>query len=61
MLGVTFLGLVFTPLFYTLVRGLVDRRAQRPVEKPVVIPDDIQPINTWRPQLTVEREGGTHA
>src|SRR5678816_4700283 len=25
MLGVTFLGLVFTPLFYTLIRGLVER------------------------------------
>ena len=61
MLGVTFLGLVFTPLFYTLVRGLVDRRVQHADEKPVAIPDDVQPINTWRPQLAVEREGSSHA
>jgi multidrug efflux pump len=61
MLGVTFLGLVFTPLFYTLVRGLVDGRVQRSPDKPVAIPGDVQPIQTWRPQLTVEREGGTHA
>ena len=61
MLGVTFLGLVFTPLFYTIVRGLVDRGVQRPVDKPVAIPDDVQPIHTWRPSLTVEREGSTHA
>src|SRR2546423_2121517 len=26
MLGVTFFGLVFTPLFYVLIRGLVDRK-----------------------------------
>ncbi len=29
MLGVTFFGLLFTPLFYVLVRGLVERRAAR--------------------------------
>ena len=26
MLGVTFFGLVFTPLFYVIIRGLVERR-----------------------------------
>jgi multidrug efflux pump len=26
MLGVTFLGLLFTPIFYVLVRGFVERR-----------------------------------
>ncbi len=62
MLGVTFLGLVFTPLFYTLIRGIVERRvASRTDTPPVTIPDDVQPIHTWRPALTVEREGGTHA
>src|SRR4029078_4541415 len=30
MLGVTFLGLVFTPLFYTLIRGLVERGRKHP-------------------------------
>ena len=29
MLGVTFFGLLFTPLFYVLVRGVVQRRAER--------------------------------
>jgi multidrug efflux pump len=29
MLGVTFFGLIFTPLFYVLVRGMVQRRAER--------------------------------
>ena len=29
MLGVTFFGLLFTPLFYILVRGLADRRVRR--------------------------------
>src|SRR5437762_1450237 len=31
MLGVTFLGLLFTPLFYVLVRGYVHGRVQTPV------------------------------
>ena len=62
MLGVTFLGLVFTPLFYTLVRGVADRgHAPTKADTPVSIPGDIQPIHTWRPALAVEREGGTHA
>jgi len=61
MLGVTFLGLVFTPLFYTLVRGIVDRRVKQPADRPVSIPDDVHPIKTWRPQLAVEKEGSTHA
>jgi hypothetical protein len=62
MLGVTFLGLVFTPLFYVLVRGIAQRRVAAPViDKPVEIPDDVQPIHTWRPALAVEKEGGSHA
>jgi len=62
MLGVTFLGLVFTPLFYVLVRGIVQRRvAARVIDKPVAIPDDVQPIHAWRPALAVEKEGGSHA
>ncbi|HEX2602546.1 MAG TPA: multidrug efflux RND transporter permease subunit [Gemmatimonadaceae bacterium] len=61
MLGVTFLGLVFTPLFYTLIRGLVERGRKHPADKPVAIPGDVQPIHTWRPALAVEQEGGSHA
>jgi multidrug efflux pump subunit AcrB len=31
MLGVTLFGLIFTPIFYMVVRGLADRK---PAEKP---------------------------
>jgi multidrug efflux pump len=61
MLGVTFLGLVFTPLFYTLIRNLVDRRVERRGEKTIVIPVDVQPIHAWLPPLAAEQEGSTHA
>ena len=57
MLGVTFLGLLLTPLFYVLVRGVVDRRKERPVTDP----DDIQPLHAWRPSLAVGNEGSSHA
>ena len=56
MLGVTFLGLLFTPLFYVLVRGFVDRRSE-----PVPEPDDIKPLHAWRPSRAVGNEGGSHA
>jgi hypothetical protein len=65
MLGVTFLGLLFTPLFYVLVRGYVHGRAQTPVPvsgEPVKkIPDDIEPLRPWRPSLVAGDEGSTHA
>ncbi|HEY3113788.1 MAG TPA: efflux RND transporter permease subunit [Gemmatimonadaceae bacterium] len=64
MLGVTFLGLVFTPLFYVVVRGFVARRAQTPVPvsgEPVKIPDDIEPLHPWRPSLVAGTEGSTNA
>jgi len=57
MLGVTFLGLLFTPLFYVLVRGVADRRH----EKPATEPDGIQPLHAWRTSRAVGDEGGTHA
>jgi len=57
MLGVTFLGLLFTPLFYVLVRRFADRRMENPVPEP----DDIQPLHPWRPSLAVGNEGGSHA
>ena len=64
MLGVTFLGLLFTPLFYVLVRGYVHGRAQTPVPasgEPVRIADDIEPLHPWRPSLVAGDEGSTHA
>ena len=57
MLGVTFLGLLFTPLFYVLVRGGVERRKKEPAPEP----EGIQPLHAWRPSLAVEKEGGSHA
>jgi multidrug efflux pump len=57
MLGVTFLGLLFTPLFYVLVRGVVDRTHEKPAAKP----DDVKPLHGWRPSLAVGNEGSSHA
>ncbi|HMI43975.1 MAG TPA: efflux RND transporter permease subunit, partial [Gemmatimonadaceae bacterium] len=57
MLGVTFLGLLFTPLFYVLVRGFVDRRRKEPAPEP----EGIQPLHAWRPSLAVGNEGSSHA
>jgi len=57
MLGVTFFGLVFTPLFYVLVRGIAARRADRSGVTP---PADVQPIHSW-PRALVAGEGSTHA
>jgi multidrug efflux pump len=56
MLGVTFFGLVFTPLFYVLVRGIATRRAGRDVPRP----QDIQPLHNW-PRIAVGGEGSAHA
>jgi hypothetical protein len=64
MLGVTFLGLLFTPLFFVLVRGYVHGRAKTPVPvsgELVKIPDDIEPLRPWRPSLVAGDEGNTHA
>jgi hypothetical protein len=68
MLGVTFLGLVFTPLFYVLVRGIASR-AHLPVsgggirseERGVALAGDVQPIRPWLPPLAASSEGGNHA
>jgi multidrug efflux pump len=57
MLGVTFLGLLFTPLFYVLVRGVVDRRKKDFAPDP----EGVQPLHAWRPPLTVGNEGSSHA
>ncbi len=64
MLGVTFLGLLFTPLFYVLVRGYVHGRTQTPVPASPAsteITDDIKPLHPWRPSLVAGDEGSTHA
>jgi len=57
MLGVTFFGLAFTPLFYVLIRGVAARGA-----KPVAPPADIHPLRptAWRPPLAVGMDGSTH-
>jgi multidrug efflux pump len=33
MLGVTFFGLLFTPLFYVLIRGITERNEARRAER----------------------------
>ena len=56
MLGVTVFGLVFTPLFYVIVRGLVERPNQ-----PIKLPDGIVPFRPLdHPQRAVA-EGEFHA
>jgi multidrug efflux pump subunit AcrB len=56
MLGVTFFGLVFTPLFYVLVRGIAARRAEG-----VVPPEDFQPSQSWPGAMASGREERVHA
>ncbi|HKW46999.1 MAG TPA: efflux RND transporter permease subunit [Gemmatimonadaceae bacterium] len=58
MLGVTFFGLIFTPLFYVLVRGIAARRER---ESSITPPVDVQPIHTWPRALVAGGEGSTHA
>ena len=57
MLGVTFFGLAFTPLFYVLIRGLVAKRQS--VRAPQS--GEIQPLRPWRPSLAAGNDGGFHA
>jgi hydrophobe/amphiphile efflux-1 (HAE1) family protein len=57
MLGVTFFGLVFTPLFYVLIRGLVTRHAAQP-ELPS---NDVRPLRPRDRILPTGSEGGAHA
>jgi multidrug efflux pump len=56
MLGVTFFGLIFTPLFYVLVRGIAARRAERGV----LAPQDVQSLHNW-PHIAASTEGSAHA
>jgi hypothetical protein len=58
MLGVTFFGLLFTPVFYVLIRGLVSRRA------PNVQPssgDDVRPLRIHERLRAIGGEGASHA
>jgi hypothetical protein len=56
MLGVTFFGLIFTPLFYVLIRGVVARRAARTPSAP----DVVTPL-LHRERVLAVGEGGSHA
>jgi hypothetical protein len=57
MLGVTFFGLLFTPLFYVLIRGIAARSSE-----PRVAPDipQLQPT-AWRPLAGLQGEGNFDA
>jgi multidrug efflux pump len=57
MLGVTLFGLVFTPLFYVIIRGLVERRAAKRAADET--PDDIRPLRPFERPFAVA-EGDIH-
>ena len=57
MLGVTFFGLLFTPVFYVLIRGLVSRRA--PVHE-APSDDDIRPLRIHERLRAIGGEGASH-
>jgi hydrophobe/amphiphile efflux-1 (HAE1) family protein len=56
MLGVTFFGLMFTPLFYVIIRGLVEKRSQASADAP----DDIVPLRPLDRPFAIA-EGDLHA
>jgi hypothetical protein len=58
MLGVTFFGLLFTPVFYVLIRGLVSKRAAKQ-ESPS--DDDVRPLRIHDRARAVGGEGISHA
>ena len=57
MLGVTFFGLLLTPVFYVVVRGLVHKRAQATVARP----SEYQPLVGHTGSFAAQREGGANA
>jgi multidrug efflux pump subunit AcrB len=58
MLGVTFFGLIFTPLFYVLIRGLAARRSRGGEVHTI----EVKPLHTWPRALAAgEGGGGSHA
>ena len=58
MLGVTFFGLLFTPVFYVLIRGLVSKRA---VERVAPSDDDVRPLRIHDRPRVIGGEGVSHA
>jgi multidrug efflux pump len=56
MLGVTFFGLLFTPLFYVVIRGLVTRRSNSVAS----VRDEIRPLHPIERPLA-RAEGDLHA
>jgi len=58
MLGVTFFGLLFTPVFYVLIRGLASKRGARQ-ESPS--DDDVRPLRIHERARAVGGEGISHA
>ncbi|MFL5639708.1 MAG: efflux RND transporter permease subunit, partial [Gemmatimonadaceae bacterium] len=58
MLGVTFFGLLFTPVFYVLIRGLVSKRAPH-VQAPS--DDDVRPLRIRERLRAIGGEGASHA
>ena len=52
MLGVTLFGLIFTPLFYVLIRGLVEKRAAKREADETT--GDIRPLRPAAPFVVVE-------
>jgi hydrophobe/amphiphile efflux-1 (HAE1) family protein len=58
MLGVTFFGLLFTPVFYVLIRGLVSRGK---VQSDVSSDDDVRPLRIPERHRAIGGEGVSHA
>ncbi|HUQ84098.1 MAG TPA: multidrug efflux RND transporter permease subunit, partial [Gemmatimonadaceae bacterium] len=58
MLGVTFFGLLFTPVFYVLIRGLVSRGT---VQRDVPSDDDVLPLRIPDRARAIGGEGVSHA
>jgi hydrophobe/amphiphile efflux-1 (HAE1) family protein len=58
MLGVTFFGLLFTPVFYVFIRGLASKRAAKQ-ESPS--DDDVRPLRIHDRARAVGGEGISHA
>ena len=58
MLGVTFFGLLFTPVFYVLIRGLVSKPA---VQRNAPSDDDVRPLRIRERGRAIGGEGVSHA
>jgi multidrug efflux pump len=58
MLGVTFFGLLFTPVFYVLIRGLVSKRVPH---RNAPSDDDVKPFRIPERLRAIGGEGASHA